>query len=92
VSEHQVDWAASGQVPARLSAQEALDPDNYPSNILLGQTFTEYGILDYQSTAFQEMVAAIDPELSAALNNLKTAEQALNDAAERMQQVLDRAG
>jgi ABC-type glycerol-3-phosphate transport system substrate-binding protein len=37
------------------------------------------------------MYAALDPELSEALNGLKTAEQALNDAAERMQQVLDRA-
>ena len=91
VSENQVAWAASGQVPARLSAQVALDPENYPSNILLGQSFSDYGILDYSSTATQEMYAALDPELGAALNGLKTAEQALNDAAERMQQVLDRA-
>jgi ABC-type glycerol-3-phosphate transport system substrate-binding protein len=91
VSENQVGWAASGQVPARISAQEALDPENYPSNILLGQTFTEYGIIDYQSTAIQELYAALDPELNAVLNNLKTPEQALNDAAARMQQVLDRA-
>ena len=91
VSENQVAWAASGQVPARISAQAALDPVNYPTNIILGQTFTDYGILDYPSTAIQEMYAALDPELDAALNDLKTPEQALNDAAERMQQVLDRA-
>jgi len=91
VSENQVGWAASGQVPARLSAQAALDPENYPSNILLGETFGAYGVLDYQSTAIQELYAALDPELDAALNNLKTVEQALADAAERMQQVLDRA-
>jgi ABC-type glycerol-3-phosphate transport system substrate-binding protein len=90
VSENQVAWAASGQVPARISAQAALDPVNYPTNIILGQSFTDYGILDYPSTAIQEMYAALDPELDAALNNLKTPEQALNDAAERMQQVLDR--
>ncbi len=91
LSENQVTWAGSGQVPARISAQAALDADNYPSNILLGQTFTDYGILDYPSTAIQEMYAALDPELDAALNNLKSVEDALNDAAERMQQVLDRA-
>jgi ABC-type glycerol-3-phosphate transport system substrate-binding protein len=90
VSDHQVDWAASGQVPARISAQKALDPVNYPSNILLGQTFTDYGILDIQHVALQEMYAALDPELSAALNNQKSAQQALDDAAARMQQVLDR--
>ncbi|MGJ3237581.1 MAG: extracellular solute-binding protein [Anaerolineae bacterium] len=90
VSENQVDWAASGQVPARLSAQAALDADNYPTNITLGQTFTEYGVLDPNNVALQEMYAALDPELSAALNGLKTAEEALNDAAQRVQQILDR--
>ncbi|MBN8591403.1 MAG: ABC transporter substrate-binding protein [Anaerolineae bacterium] len=90
VSDNQVAWAASGQVPARLSAQAALDPENYPSNIILGETFGAYGVQDIQHVAVQEMYAALDPELSAALNNQKTAEQALNDAAARMQQVLDR--
>lgn len=90
VSENQVAWAASGQVPARLSAQAALDADNYPSNILLGQGFSDYGVLDYGHVAIQEMYAALDPELSEALNGLKTVEEALNDAAERMQAVLDR--
>lgn len=91
LSDHQVEWAASGQVPARLSAQAALDPVNYPSNILLGQTFTEYGVQDPQSSVVQEMYAILEPELGSALDGLKTPEQALNDAAERMQQALDRA-
>ncbi len=91
VSDNQVAWAASGQVPARLSAQEQLDPSNYPSNILLGQTFAEYGVQDAQHVAIQEMYAALDPELNAALNGQKSAQQALDDAAARMQQVLDRS-
>lgn len=90
VSEHQVDWAASGQVPARLSAQAALDPENYPSNILLGETFSEYGVLDPVSVSLQEIYSALDPELSAALNGQKTAQQALDDANARIQQILDR--
>jgi ABC-type glycerol-3-phosphate transport system substrate-binding protein len=91
VTENQVDWAASGQVPARLSAQAALDPENYPSNILLGQTFTDYGIVEPQIVALPEVRAILEPELDAALNNLKTPEQALNDAAQRMQEALDRS-
>ncbi|MBN2305101.1 MAG: extracellular solute-binding protein [Anaerolineae bacterium] len=90
VSEHQVDWAASGQVPARLSAQAALDPENYPSNILLGQTFGEYGVQDPRSPAVQEMLTNLAAELSAALNNIKSPEEALNDAAKIMQDALDR--
>jgi ABC-type glycerol-3-phosphate transport system substrate-binding protein len=91
VSENQVGWAASGQVPARLSAQAKLDPANYPSNIILGKSMAEYGVLDYGSTAIQEMYAALDPEISAALNGQKEAKQALDDAAARMQAALDRA-
>jgi ABC-type glycerol-3-phosphate transport system substrate-binding protein len=92
MSEHQVEWAASGQVPARLSVQAALDPVNYPSNIIIGKTMAEYGILDWPTTAMTDMFTAIDPELSAALNGQKSAKQALDDAASRMQQALDRAG
>ncbi len=90
VSEHQVLWAASGQVPARLSAQAELDPENYSSNILLGQGFSEYGVIDPKSTVVQEMYTHLDAELSNALNGLKTPEEALNDAAELMQEALDR--
>ena len=86
----QVDWAASGQVPARLSAQADLDPVNYPSNILLGQTFTEYGVMDPRTTVTQELLTYLDAELSNALNGMKTPEQALNDAAKLMQEALDR--
>jgi ABC-type glycerol-3-phosphate transport system substrate-binding protein len=90
VTEHQVDWAASGQVPARISAQNALDPALYSSNILFGQSFQEYGVMEPNSIVLLELQAAIDPELNAALNNQKTPQQALDDAAARMQQILDR--
>jgi len=90
VTDNQVAWAASGQVPARISAQEALDPENYPSNILLGQTFQEYGQLEPQCKVILEIEDAMNPELSAALNDQKTPQQALDDAAVRIQAVLDR--
>jgi ABC-type glycerol-3-phosphate transport system substrate-binding protein len=90
VTDHQVDWAASGQVPARISSQEALDPENYPSNILLGQTFQEYGQLEPQCIVILEIEDALNPELSAALNDQKSPQQALDDAAARIQAVLDR--
>lgn len=90
VSDHQELWAASGQVPARISAQEALDPERFPSNITLGETFQEYGKMSAPSTAILEIQAALDPELGAALNNDKSVEQALNDANARIQQILDR--
>jgi len=90
VSEHQVDWAASGQVPARLSAQAALDPEHYPSNILLGQTFAEYGVQDPKTTVTQEILSYLDAGLQEALNDIKPLDQALNEAAALMQEALDR--
>ncbi len=90
VTENQVEWAASGQVPARISAQEALDPESYPSNILIGATFQEYGRMEPSCQVILELQNAIGPELDAALNDQKTPVQALDDAAARMQQVLDR--
>jgi ABC-type glycerol-3-phosphate transport system substrate-binding protein len=90
VSDHQTDWAASGQVPARISAQQALDAETYPSNIYLGADFQAFGRMEVVSPVILELQAAIDPELSSALNGQKTPKQALDDAAARMQQVLDR--
>ena len=90
VADHEVEWAASGQVPARLSAQAELDPVNYPSNILLGQTFTEYGVQDPRTTVTQELLTLMDAEMQNALNGIKPADQALNDAAALMQEALDR--
>lgn len=90
VSENQVIWASSGQVPARLSAQAALDPETYPSNILLGQGFTDYGVQDPRTTVTQELLTIMGAEMSNALNDIKTVEAALNDAAELMQEALDR--
>src|SRR5258708_7296568 len=92
VSNHQIGWAASGQVPARLSVQKALDATHYPSNIIIGKTMAAYGVLDWSTPAILEMFTAVDPELDAALNGQKTPKQALDDAAARMQQALDRAG
>ena len=90
VSNNQVLWAASGQVPARVSAQQELSPKKYPSNITIGKTFRDYGHMPPASKAILELNAALDPEIGSALNNDKSIEQALNDANARMQGILDR--
>lgn len=90
VTNNQTIWASSGQVPARLSAQAALDPEVYPSNILLGQGFTDYGVQDPATVMTQELLTYLDAELQNALNDIKPVDEALNDAAELMQEALDR--
>ncbi|MCY3720501.1 MAG: extracellular solute-binding protein [Anaerolineaceae bacterium] len=91
ISANQGHWAMSGQVPALLSVQASLDPENFPSNIVMGASFADHGVVDFSSTVTAELYrTGLEPELNAALNGQKTAEQALNDAAERMQAILDR--
>lgn len=91
ISANQAHWAESGQVPALLSVQASLDPESFPSNIVMGASFADHGVLDFSSTVTAELYrTGLEPELNAALNGQKTAEQALNDAAERMQAILDR--
>ena len=90
VSNHDDLWAASGQVPARISIRDGLDPAKYPSNIVIGQTFQQYGHMEAQSPAELDIANAEDPSLSAALANQQTAQQALDDANTRIQQILDR--
>jgi ABC-type glycerol-3-phosphate transport system substrate-binding protein len=90
LSEQGLYWATSGQVPARISQQEALDPEVFPSNIVIGSAFQEYGIPELPSPYSIELVDAFQPEIDAALNGLKSIDAALEDANRRIQSVLDR--
>jgi len=91
ISDNNVMWAESGQIPARLSSQAAMDPEVYPSNIVFAQGFNEFGQFDVQTPAIVEITSALDPEIDAVLNGQKTVEEGLNAAAERIQAILDRS-
>jgi len=91
ISDNNIMWAESGQVPARLSAQATLDPAIYPSNVVFAQAFNEFGKFDPQTPAIVELTSALDPELDAVLNGQKSVEEGLNAAAERMQAIIDRS-
>jgi len=83
-------WATSGHVPARISSQSKLDPNVYKSNVVFGKSFQEYAVFELPHVASTELTNAYDPELSAAMSGQKTVDQALDDAAKRMQAILDR--
>jgi len=85
-------WAASGQVPARISLRDALDPSKYVSNTVIGKSFAAYGHPYPLSPAELDIANAEDPDLSAAFANQETAQAALDDANTRIQQILDREG
>lgn len=92
ISDHGVDWAASGMVPARQSQVAQLDEATYPSNLTIGESIVEFGQPPAQSTAALEIQDAWEAEISAALNGQKSVDDALNAAAEQIQAALDSAG
>ena len=91
ISDNNVMWAESGQIPARLSSQTAMDPEVYPSNIVFAEGFNEFGKFDVQTPAIVEITSALDPEIDAVLAGQKSVEEGLNAAAERIQAILDRS-
>lgn len=90
ISMNDLVWAESGHVPARISSQAALDTEVYNSNVVFGAGFQEGGAFAPQLPNITEVTNAYDQEINAAMNGQKTVEQALNDAAARMQGILDR--
>lgn len=90
ISDNNVDWAASGQIPARLSSQAELNPEEYPTNIIFAEAFNEFGRFDPPLNAINEVWAALDPEIDAAVNSNKPAQEALDAAAERINAILAR--
>ncbi|MDX2163427.1 MAG: ABC transporter substrate-binding protein [bacterium] len=92
LSDNNIAWADSGQIPARLDAQAALAPETYPSNIQFAEAFNAHGVYDYPALGWPEMVARLDAELDAVLNGQKSVEQGLADAQQQMQEILARTG
>jgi ABC-type glycerol-3-phosphate transport system substrate-binding protein len=90
ISNHDDQWAASGQVPARISIRDGLDLKSYPSNVTIGKSFQAFGHMEVPSDKSLDIGTAEDPEIDAALAGQKTPQQALDDAAKRIQAILDR--
>lgn len=90
LSDQGLVWATSGQPPARISQQEAMTPDEFPSATVFGQSFREFGRYDMAHPCIQEVIAAYEPELDAIYNDVKSVEQGLEDANNRVQNILDR--
>ncbi len=91
LSDQGLFWATSGQPPARQSQLEAMTLDQYPSAKVLGDSFLEFGRYDTAHECIQEIIdSAYMPELDAIFNGVKTVEEGLNDANDRIQDILDR--
>ncbi len=84
-------WATSGQPPARKSLLEAMTMEDLPSAKVLGESFFEFGQYDYAHECISEIIdTAYMPELDSIFNDLKPVDEGLNDANDRIQDILDR--
>ena len=91
LSRNTKEWATAGMPPASLSVRENLDPALVPVAVTYGRSFKRQGRFDIPHPAIIEIIdAGYMPEIDACLNGLKTVEEALNDANEAVQMILDR--
>jgi len=92
LTDHSDIWAQSGHVPGRISLQGKLDPQKYPSNIVFGKSFQDFGHFAPQNVDIVQIENAYDPLLGAALNNQKPVKDVLDEANAAIQAILDRQG
>jgi ABC-type glycerol-3-phosphate transport system substrate-binding protein len=83
-------WAESGQPPARISQQSSAELQAHWHTGIFGEMFQEIGRTERQHVNIVEIQAAYQPEFSAILTNTKSLDEALDDAHERVQRILER--
>jgi ABC-type glycerol-3-phosphate transport system substrate-binding protein len=91
LSDNGLKWAGSGQVPARYSVQEQLDPEADRAVLVFADSFNRQGRLETPHPLKQEIAAAWEPEIDGAWNQVAAPEDALQTANQRVREVLDRA-
>ncbi len=90
LSDNGATWATSGQVPARFSVQDNLDPEEDRAVIVFADAFREQGRLETPHPGKDEIAASWEPEIGGSWDGVTTVEEALSTANERVQDVLDR--
>lgn len=90
LSDNGLTWANSGQVPARFSVQEQLDPVEHRAVLVFAEAFNTIGRLETPHALKSELAAAWEPEVDGAWNLVAEPAAAMATASERVQDVLDR--
>ncbi len=89
LSEHSIEWAKGGQVPARNTVRESAEFASLPVQSAFGSQITDvrYEPLSPRTNA---LFPFIDPAIEAVLLNLQSPRAAMADADRRINQVLER--
>ncbi len=90
LSNNGAKWATSGQVPARLSVQNSGVIDRMWSVSQFAKEFQTIGRTEPPHTAITEIQAAYEPAFSAALTKTTPVKEALTQANQQIQAILER--
>lgn len=89
LSDHSATWTEKAGMPcARLSKREGLADKVWTLPVFDAQ-FKKEGVMEFASTAFNEIMGAAEPAWSSALSQEKTVKEALDMGAELMTKALD---
>lgn len=89
LSDHSLDWAAGGQIPVRRSLLQHPRLRQMQVQYAFAQQLP-YVVFEPASHKSTEIMPFYDAAIEAALLGIKSPQDALNEAARRIQQVLDR--
>jgi multiple sugar transport system substrate-binding protein len=92
LSDNGKTWANSGQVPARLSVQQAPSVQEIWSVKAFAEEFKAVGRTDVPHIAASEIQTTWEQAVSGALANTTPVKEALSQGSKALQAVLDRSG
>lgn len=90
LSNHGLDWARSGQPPARISLQNDPVLQDHWHTGNFGSQFQAIGRTEQQHANITEIQNAYQQEFEAVITNVKTVSEGIAEAHLRVQEVLDR--
>ena len=92
LSNHGLEWARSGQPPARISLQNSPTLQDHWHTGNFGSQFQAIGRTEQQHGNITEIQNAYQQEFEAVITNVKTLDEGIGEAHARVQEVLDRGG
>lgn len=90
MSNHGLDWARSGQPPARISLQNDPTLQEHWHTGNFGSQFQDIGRTEQQHANITEIQNAYQQEFEAVITDVKTVSEGIAEAHLRVQEVLDR--
>jgi ABC-type glycerol-3-phosphate transport system substrate-binding protein len=91
IAQNTKTWATAGMPAANMKVRASLTFEEVPVAVTYGKSFARQGRFDNANVAITEIIdKGYSPELDSALNGLISIDQALKNAQDNVQAILDR--